>query len=477
MKKLTYFILLLSLASQCIMANCQDSISVSQDKLTIAKLYYDSAFLCLSNKDYYSAMPKLIKTAALVENLPEDMTDEEIHLTSRAYYQMAYVFQKMIMTSYAVETALRASQYQDMRQDTAWMLFTKIRLAEYYQVTKNKDSVDYYLKQVIPLSDSVKYTYEYNTALRLAARNYYDKEEYDTAFILYKDIINFKHRHGMTTLNDSISLGILMFHSPYEYQSKPYLAKAFDKIERNPSANMRDMGLIFFLLSKLYEKEGNSDSVSICHKLMPEFIDYMAEEKSDELKLELMYNNFKTERDQRLYELRLQKEKIRNRNVAIYCVFALSILSGITIILKRRNRKKLDDVSDYNKKWKSIEQNELLQCVRSRLVTDNGEKISVKNIEKYSDRSLSSIELMELRRLIDTTFNGLVSRLSERYPELNKVDIYCCCLSLLGLTNSEMAVLLGVRYSAISTRINSIKKIFGTEESIGDFVARYYSEM
>ena len=302
------------------MANCQDSISVSQDKLTIAKLYYDSAFLCLSNKDYYSAMPKLIKTAALVENLPEDMTDEEIHLTSRAYYQMAYVFQKMIMTSYAVETALRASQYQDMRQDTAWMLFTKIRLAEYYQVTKNKDSVDYYLKQVIPLSDSVKYTYEYNTALRLAARNYYDKEEYDTAFILYKDIINFKQRHGMTTLNDSISLGILMFHSPYEYQSKPYLAKAFDKIERNPSANMRDMGLIFFLLSKLYEKEGNSDSVSICHKLMPEFIDYMAEEKSDELKLELMYNNFKTERDQRLYELRLQKEKIRNRNVAIYCL-------------------------------------------------------------------------------------------------------------------------------------------------------------
>lgn len=52
-------------------------------------------------------MPKLIKTAALVENLPEDMTDEEIHLTSRAYYQMAYVFQKMIMTSYAVETALK----------------------------------------------------------------------------------------------------------------------------------------------------------------------------------------------------------------------------------------------------------------------------------------------------------------------------------------------------------------------------------
>ena len=96
------------------------------------------------------------------------------------------------------------SEPRNIRQDTAWMLFTKIRLAEYYQVTKNKDSVDYYLKQVIPLSDSVKYTYEYNTALRLAARNYYDKEEYDTAFILYKDIIKFKQQQRMTTLNESI---------------------------------------------------------------------------------------------------------------------------------------------------------------------------------------------------------------------------------------------------------------------------------
>lgn len=51
-----------------------------QDDLSVAKSYYDSAYNCLENQDLVGVMPKFIKTAELIERLPEDMSDEEMHL-------------------------------------------------------------------------------------------------------------------------------------------------------------------------------------------------------------------------------------------------------------------------------------------------------------------------------------------------------------------------------------------------------------
>lgn len=95
---------------------------IEQDDFSVAKSYYDSAFNCLVNQDFIGAMPKFIKTAELIERLPEDMSDEEMHLTSRTYYQMGEIFGKTDIYSYEIETMKRASYYQEFRQDTLWML-------------------------------------------------------------------------------------------------------------------------------------------------------------------------------------------------------------------------------------------------------------------------------------------------------------------------------------------------------------------
>ena len=285
------------------------------DNLSIAKQYYDSAYQCLTNYDFLSALPKYIKTAELVEGLPEDMSDEELHLTSRAYYQMGNVFRNMFMNSYEIEAFLRSSQYQDIRQDSTWMLYTKVALANAHQIVFNNDSVDYYLEQIIPLSDSINHFLEYHLTLHLIARNLYDRKEFDTAFYLLKERIKFKNRHNEPTIGDSISLGILMYHSPYMYQSKPYLLKMFE----TPPGYRGNLGLPAVLLAELYEEEGNNDSLAICNKYMPSFVRDLAENTSEKMDMEIMYENFKTERDKRLYELRLQKEKKRLLNCKQMC--------------------------------------------------------------------------------------------------------------------------------------------------------------
>lgn len=122
--------------------------------------------------------------------------------------------------------------------------------------------------------------------------------------------------------------------------------------------------------------------------------------------------------------------------------------------------------------WKFFEQSELVQRIKSKLTTDNGEKINLKNIEKYRDRNLSTMEFIELRAHTDKTFNGFISRLAEQYPDLTQKDIYYCCLSMIGLTNSEIAVLFGLTYNAISIRISKVKKTFNTDENIRDFLIK-----
>ncbi len=476
MKKKIYIVLLLSISCLLLIANFQCSTNNRSYNLDTAKSYYDSAYQCLVINDYSSALPKLIKTVELIESLPEDMNDEELHLTSRAYYQMGHVFQTMIINSYAAETALRASQYQEIRQDTTWMLYTKVRLATQYQNMEEIDSVEYYIEQITALSDSVKYLQEYYMTLGIIAFNYYQKKEYDTAFILFQDKINFKNRHNLSTLEDSVGLGILMFHSPYKYQSKQYLLKTFDMIARNNNVNMRDMGLTAYLLSKIYDEEGDKDSVNICNKLLPEFIDDMAHNKSDEMKMESIYEQFKSKRNQHLNELKLSKEK-RNVRIRFICSTLVILIVATAFLIKKKTKKQQDIVSNYAEKWSIVEQSELLQLIKSKLVTDNGEKITVKNIDKYSDRILSNIDLVGINNFVDNTFDGLFTRLVEQYPDLNQYDVYCCCLSLLGLTKSEMAVLLGVKYSAVSNRVAKIKKALNTEEEIRDFMIKYYSKI
>lgn len=465
----TSYITILLFVIAC-MFSCGKKEVGTNEKYDTAMLYYDSAYQCLVEADYLAAMPKLIKTAELLENLPEDMSDEEMNLTARAYYQMGIIFDHMFINSYETETMLRSSKYQEIRQDSTWLLRIKVKIALNYHVMTNIDSAEYYIKQIIPLSDSTKHFAEYIMTLGLIADNYYHKKEFDTAFYLHKEKINFKLRHGQSTLGDSIALGIIMFHSPYKYHSKPYLLKMFDVIATNPKANMRDMGLPALLLARLYEEEGNTDSVAICNKYLPALVNDMGGEKADEMTVKYMYEQFKISRDERLNEMKLQKDRKRNLNIIILCGSALLVMSAVILFIMRR--KKSDVEWNYDDAMISFEQSDVVKRIKTVLTSDNGEKISVKNIEEFGDRKLANVEFAELRNCADKIFDGRITQLSEQYPELMPNDIYCCCLSLIGFTNSEMAVLFGVKYNAINSRISKVKKILDTEENLRDFMIK-----
>lgn len=103
-----------------------------------------------------------------------------------------------------------------------------------------------------------------------------------------------------------------MFHSPYCLQSKPYLLKALD-------SDIDDMklGAVMSLLARIYEAEGNADSVAFCQKYHASYVKAETDRDSDGLLAVKQYERFKAERDARLQALREEKDARKAQNTRI----------------------------------------------------------------------------------------------------------------------------------------------------------------
>lgn len=103
-----------------------------------------------------------------------------------------------------------------------------------------------------------------------------------------------------------------MFHSPYCLQSKPYLLKALD-------CDIDDMklGAVMSLLARIYEAEGNTDSVAFCQKYHASYVKAETDRDSDGLLAVKQYERFKAERDARLQALREEKDARKAQNTRI----------------------------------------------------------------------------------------------------------------------------------------------------------------
>ena len=150
----------------------------------------------------------------------------------------------------------------------------------------------------------------------------------------------------------------------------------------------------------------------------------------------------------------------------------LSILLILLILLLKK--KKPSSTNSFSYRFSLFEKSEIVILIRERL-SKNHDKMSVKNIDEQTELSLDNASFVALRTAVDTHFDGLLKNLSTKYPDLNTTDLNCCCLALLGLSNTEMAVLLGVKYNSLTNRLAKIKKILNTEENLHDFLIKSLS--
>ena len=419
---------------------------VSAEDMKEAQCQYDSACRLLQSDSLKQALPLLLQMAGKLEVLPEDMDSAAMQLTSQAYVQMAHVFKLYIEDNAEIDALKRALYYQRMVNDTSLTMHANLELANAYFCIMEHDSAAYYLDMVKPCLDTVNGNLnDYFSTQRLVSDLYYDLHEFDSCFLVMHELIAFKTRRGIDTKNDSVNLGIAMFHSPYCPQSKPYLLKALD-------FDIDDMklGAIMSLLARIYETEGNADSVAFCQRYHASYVQAETDRVSDGLLAVKQYDNYKAERDARLTALREEEASQKAKVLRVICVIvALLLLAALAFIVNHHRYKK-----------KVVEQHEAirrdLQKAQGTLEAKELETLHLKAEAIYNDRHNNKPK--RILEVFNVAYPEALPKLKAAYPDLNNTELDICVLSYFPFRMKEIADILDLRENTVSKYRTSIKK-------------------
>ena len=411
----------------------------SEEDLQEAQIQYDSGFQLLQSQDLMEAFPHFIQVAERLEVLPEDMDSDEKLLVSRTYYQMSFIFKRKIETNAEIDALKRALYYQRMVNDSTWVLRTTLELANAYGSIMEHDSAAYHLAVVMPYLDTVNGDLNnYFSAQFLLSDLYYSQHEFDSCFLVQQELIAFKTRRDIDTKNDSVSLGIAMFHSPYILQSKPYLLKVLD-------ADFGDMerGAIMSLLARIYEAEGNADSVAFCQTFHTTYVKAESDRVSDGMLAVKQYERFKAERDVRLQALREEKDtrKAQKTRCIWLVVVVLVALAAVWLFISRRKKH------------------------LSALKNKDCEALQIKVQAIFSDRLNNKME--RIRNAFNAAYPEALAKLKAAHPELSETELDICLLSFFSFRLKEAADLLDLRENTVAKYRTAIKKKIQTDDLEG----------
>ncbi len=423
----------------------------SPEDLQEAQTHYDSGYVFLQQDSLMRAFPYFIQVAEKLEYLPEDMTDEEMLLASRAYYQMAYVFRRKIATNVEIDALQWALAYQRMVQDTTWMARSSLELASAFSTIKETDSARYYHDFVTPYLDTVSGDLnDYFTAQLVLSDLYYDRHQFDSCFMVQHNTIAFKTRRGMNATNDSVSLGICMYHSPYRLEAKPYLLKVLDM-----QTGDLERSAIMSLLEQIYEEEGNPDSAAFCHSFNKTYVKAESDRVSDGMLAVKQYENYKAERDARLSALREQTQTQKtNRLRVVSVVAALLLLAAAAFVVYHRvYRKKMTQANE------AIQRD--LQAAHGALEAQANEALRMKVQAIYDDKRNNTFN--RILEVFNEAYPDALMKLKAAHPDLNDTELDVSVLSMFPFRTKEIADILDLRENTVSKYRTAIKKKTQTE--------------
>ena len=470
------------------------------ERLEKAQSYNSEAVDLYKSDSLEQSLYKFIDALSLIETLPEDMTEEEKHLASKVYNNINHIFISVYDYHFGALSAKRALHYQKIANEIDSIIFPSVCLAMASSFTSETeaDSVMLYLKMAEPYLDTINDIGRYIMAQHLLSTVYYNQGKFDSCFQVCRNMIAFKCRRGLEAKRDSMTLGIQMFHSPYMLQSKPYLLKVLEYETRYDI-----IGSIMLLLEKIYEYENNQDSVNFCRKYYGASIESKIKRDDNKDDLTKIYEIYAEKRDAKINELReLKKTKKKTSLILIAFVISMSVLYFIF----RRNSMKLNKQSEhYNNiiadiefkhsivdgrikkmnvelrkkediiKSKEIELDEMKQKIERIENSPN-----IPNIESYykSDicrkivnrkatdfSALTNEDFALLIQAADKHLNNITTRLKEKYPKINKEDLYYICLILLNTDENKLQYLINKNRKTIWYRLSKIRNMFELENN------------
>ena len=484
--------------------------SKEQNVFLSARAHYINGVGYYENDSVVEACAEYLKALEVMEEHFEDkdLVGHKARFMTYTYNRLGDMFEEQLLAEPAIVCYKQALFYCRRNPTSIYgipVLFYNLGIQ--YDLANQKDSAAFYYDKAlanIPDYDNIHYRDIITSKSVLA---------FNLGFCVDSVIKDLKYVISLTSDDIErtyrfLNLGNILFESKLYDSSRFYLETVFEQQE-----DIQSKILAAENLSSIYQMEGDSIKSQKYTSFLAGFTMSEIEKKKDVSKINEMFKNYLTQKQEKRAEE--EREKAIKRVIRIVIPIAVAVALVIFVLAKLRGKKQLRDKEKHHQREMESERqahkmqqaalsgrlkrsNEELRDVSNQLeqmlaktvsseaeLSDDykafvntpislyiGDLVHTQQFKSkmdylvYKDSALSKEQLLSLRDAAEKHLPRFVSQIRKQYSRLTESDMDYCYLFLLGLSEADVSALMQRAYTTVCDRSRKISRILGADDGL-----------
>ena len=447
-----------------------------------ARSHYMNGVGYYENDSVIEACKEYLKTLKIMENHfnEKELVGYKAKFMTLIYNRLVDLFSNQFMMEPAIYCGKKAMFFCTIETTSKYGLANIIyHIGKNYDILGQIDSAYfYYHKGIEQLPDSNNYIYR-DIASNMAVLSYDSDCNAEKSINEFKKVLK-QTKNDAEKLSRYIGIGYIYYNESNYDSAIVYLKYVFN----NTSDKVLKLSTAGYL-QNIYRSINDYNEADKYSKLIAQ----NALSKYDNMmEVSILNKLFDSYLEQLKY-----KQQYHNKKKTICFIIAISvIITFIIILLLHLKNKKIKDTNrKYNKeKTKAIKLEK--EIVRKRSTTELriecflNEPVCRKindticdipasarsNYSNYTYLKLDEATIIELGEAVTKHFPNLKTRLISNDIKLKKDDLLLCYLYLLGLNNSQIALLRQCNFATVCRQANRLKKSFTGCKDLPSFIKK-----
>ena len=458
------------------------SIYPTNDDLAMlsARSHYMNGVGFYENDSVVEACKEYLHTLDIIDNFNDkDLVGYKAKFMALTYNRLTDLFSSQFMMEPAIYCGKKAMFFCTIETTSKYGLANIIyHIGKNYDILGQIDSAYYYHKAIEQLPDSNNYIYR-DIASNMAVLSYDADRNAEQSIDDFK-IALARTDNEKEKLSRYIGIGYIYYNESNYDSAFLYLKYVFDHTS-DKVLKLRTAGY----LQNIYRSINDYNEADKYSKLIAQNALSKYDNMMDVSILNKLFDSY-------LEQLKY-KQQYHNKKKTIYFIVAISVIITFIIILliHLKNKKIKDTNRKYNKeKTKAIKLEK--EIIRKRSTTELhiecflNEPVCRKinnticdipasarsNYSNYTYLKLDEVTIIELGEAVTKHFPNLKTRLISNDIKLKKDDLLLCYLYLLGLNNSQIALLRQCNFATVCRQANRLKKSFTGCKDLPSFIKK-----
>ena len=457
----------------------------------ISQIYYSNAITDYSSEDLISSSKKLFLALDYINEYfskIETIKSFDYQFRGEIYERIADIYKDINSLKPAAELYDKALADYESSGNKEKVLNTLIKTGKLYQYNHIPNIAMIYFEiaeeyEEIPLNI-------YRKIIDNKIVTLYELNDYKNADSIFQNHFNIK----IQDYDFHSAIGTKYFYERNYKKALPHLIYCFE------NGNQQERLATSEKLAEAYFNLNDHDNEMF-------YIQHQAKNNSIEIRRTPLKLDLEKLFDTNYNSINNQnKKESNNSNIVIFIVFAIAIVFIILLYINNKKKyqekirkaeetindnhekiqskdkiidnisKKIEDLEstkvnvNYEEAHKAFCESHIYKKIKSLM---EGRIILIKNIQEHSKLALSNNDIISLVKTFNKHFPNTFASLKKDYEGITSGDTKFFILSFMNFNDIEIAVLLGLTYSASNKRSKKIKDIFNIKSDLSDFVVQY----